>query len=71
MKDKINENEINDKKAISYIQEKLLINLERLNEEEDDLKKEISRSKAISQIANTYIKVCNMKIVLENIENNK
>ena len=71
MKDEINENEINDKKAISYIQEKLLINLERLNEEEDDLKKEISRSKAISQIANTYIKVCNMKIVLENIENNK
>lgn len=50
---------------ISTIQEKLMSNLERLDTAEDNLQEEVSRSNAISQLANTYIKSCNLVIRAE------
>ena len=52
-------------KNIEIIQEKLINNLMRLDEEKNNLKEEVSRSNAISQIANTYIKTCNLVIRAE------
>lgn len=49
-------------KDIEKIQEKLMKNLERLDNEEVNLQDEVARSNAISQLANTYIKSCNLVI---------
>lgn len=51
--------------ALKTIQEKLLNNLERLDEEKDNINDEVARSNAISQLANTYIKTCNLVIRVE------
>lgn len=40
-------------------------NLERLDNIDNDLKDEVARSNAISQLANTYIKTCNLIIRVE------
>lgn len=50
---------------IKTIQEKLMNNLERLDNEKDNLSDEVARSNAISQLANTYIKTCNLVIRVE------
>ena len=52
-------------KDIKTIQEKLMTNLERLDTENEDIEKEVSRSNAIAQLANTYIKTCNLVIRVE------
>ena len=49
-------------KDIKEIQERLMSNLERLDTEKDNLSDEVARSNAISQLANTYIKTCNLII---------
>ena len=40
-------------------------NLERLDTANDNISEEVARSNAISQIANTYIKSCNLVIRVE------
>lgn len=50
---------------IKKIQDKLMNNLERLDNEKDNLSDEVARSNAISQLANTYIKTCNLVIRVE------
>jgi hypothetical protein len=40
-------------------------NLDRLDNEKDNLSDEVARSNAISQLANTYIKTCNLIIRVE------
>ena len=50
---------------IKTIQEKLIKNLERLDNANDNISEEVARSNAISQIANTYIKSCNLIIRVE------
>lgn len=52
-------------KDIKKIQDKLMNNLERLDNEKDNLSDEVARSNAISQLANTYIKTCNLMIRVE------
>ena len=52
-------------KDIKIIQEKLMSNLERLDGAGENLGEEVSRSNAISQLANTYIKSCNLVIRVE------
>lgn len=52
-------------KDIKTIQEKLMNNLERLDNEKDNLSDEVARSNAISRLANTYIKTCNLVIRVE------
>lgn len=52
-------------KDIEKIQEKLMNNLERLDSEVENLSDEVARSNAISQLANTYIKTCNLIIRVE------
>ena len=52
-------------KDIKIIQERLMSNLERLDGAGDNLSEEVSRSNAISQLANTYIKSCNLVIRAE------
>lgn len=52
-------------KDIKRIQETLMNNLERLDVAEDNISEEVARSNAISQIANTYIKSCNLVIRVE------
>ena len=53
------------KEDIKIIQEKLIKNLKKLDETENDVVEEVSRSNAVSQLANTYIKSCNLIIRLE------
>lgn len=53
------------KEDIKKIQEKLMNNLERLDKAKDNISEEVARSNAISQIANTYIKSCNLVIRVE------
>lgn len=53
------ENDIKD------IQKTLMNNLERLDNAKDNISEEVARSNAISQIANTYIKSCNLVIRAE------
>lgn len=53
------ENDIKD------IQKTLMNNLERLDTAKDNISEEVARSNAISQIANTYIKSCNLVIRVE------
>lgn len=50
---------------IKQIQDTLMNNLERLNNAKDNINEEVARSNAISQIANTYIKSCNLVIRVE------
>lgn len=50
---------------IKTIQETLMNNLERLDKANDNISEEVARSNAISQIANTYIKSCNLVIRAE------
>lgn len=50
---------------IKKIQERLMNNLERLDTANDNISEEVARSNAISQIANTYIKSCNLVIRVE------
>lgn len=50
---------------IKTIQQKLMNNLERLDKEQNNISDEIARSNAISQLANTYIKSCNLVIRAE------
>ncbi len=52
-------------KDIKAIQESLMNNLEKLDKAKDNLSEEVSRSNAISQLANTYIKSCNLVIRAE------
>lgn len=52
-------------KDIKTIQDTLMNNLERLDKAEENINEEVSRSNAISQIANTYIKSCNLVIRAE------
>lgn len=52
-------------KDIKTIQEKLMSNLERLDSAKENISEEVARSNAISQIANTYIKSCNLVIRAE------
>lgn len=55
---------------IKKIQEKLMNSLKRLDESKGDLGEEVARSNAISQLANTYIKSCNLIIRVEESELN-
>lgn len=55
---------------IKEIQEKLMNSLKRLDESKGDLGEEVARSNAISQLANTYIKSCNLIIRVEESELN-
>jgi len=55
---------------IKNIQEKLMTNLERLDKANDNISEEVARSNAISQLANTYIKTCNLIIRVEESKNN-
>lgn len=56
---------------IKTIQTKILNNLERLDsaEAQEQIAEEVSRSNAISQLANTYIKSCNLIIRVEESKN--
>lgn len=53
------------KEDIKEIQKTLMNNLERLDTTKDNISEEVARSNAISQIANTYIKSCNLVIRAE------
>jgi len=50
---------------IKKIQEKLINNLERIDKAKENISDEVARSNAISQLANTYIKSCNLVIRVE------
>lgn len=50
---------------IKNIQQTLIHNLERLDSVDDNIEQEIARSNAIAQLANTYIKSCNLIIRVE------
>lgn len=52
-------------KELKKIQKKLINNLERLDKETENIEKEVARSNSISQLANTYIKSCNLIIRIE------
>lgn len=53
---------------IKNIQERLMNNLERLDSAKENISEEVARSNAVSQIANTYIKSCNLLIRVEECE---
>ena len=55
---------------IKTIQKTLMNNLERLDNAKDNISDEVARSNAISQIANTYIKSCNLVIRVEESKGN-
>lgn len=50
---------------IKKIQERLMNNLERIDSAKDNISDEVARSNAVSQLANTYIKSCNLVIRAE------
>lgn len=50
---------------LNFIQVKLIKSLDRLDKENVDIEKEVARSNSISQLANTYIKSCNLIIRVE------
>ena len=50
---------------IKFIQEKLIDSLSRLDAADETLMEEVARSNAVSQLANTYIKACNLVIRVE------
>lgn len=53
------------KEEIKTIQEKLIDSLKRLDNADENITEEVARSNAISQLANTYIKTCNLIIRVE------
>ena len=53
------------KNEIKTIQKKLIDSLERLDNADENITEEVARSNAISQLANTYIKTCNLIIRVE------
>ena len=55
---------------IKEIQERLMNNLERLDNAKDNISEEVARSNAVSQLSNTYIKTCNLVIRIEESKNN-
>lgn len=55
---------------IKEIQEKLMNNLERLDNAKDNISEEVARSNAVAQLSNTYIKTCNLVIRIEESKNN-
>lgn len=55
---------------LNFIQVKLIKSLDRLDKENVDIEKEVARSNSISQLANTYIKSCNLIIRVEESKNN-
>lgn len=55
---------------IKIMQEKLMNNLERLDNEKTNISDEVARSNAISQLVNTYIKSCNLIIRAEESKSN-
>ncbi|MBO7712847.1 MAG: hypothetical protein J6S85_04705 [Methanobrevibacter sp.] len=52
-------------KEIEIIQQKIMTGLDRLDKEDVNISEEVARSNAISQLANTYIKSCNLIIRVE------
>ncbi len=50
---------------IKNIQERLMNNLERLDNAKDNISEEVARSNAVAQLSNTYIKTCNLVIRIE------
>lgn len=50
---------------IKNIQDKLMNNLERLDNAKDNIGEEVARSNAVAQLSNTYIKTCNLMIRIE------
>ena len=50
------------KDEIKTIQKKLIDRLKRLDNADENITEEVARSNAISQLANTYIKTCNLII---------
>lgn len=53
------------KEEIKTIQKKLIDSLKRLDVADENITEEVARSNAISQLANTYIKTCNLIIRVE------
>ena len=53
------------KDEIKIIQKKLIDSLKRLDVADENITEEVARSNAISQLANTYIKTCNLIIRVE------
>lgn len=51
------------------IQQKLIASLDRLDSAKENISNEVARSNAISQLANTYIKTCNLIIRVEESKN--
>lgn len=54
---------------IKNIQERLMNNLERLDNAKDNISEEVARSNAVAQLSNTYIKTCNLVIRIEESKN--
>ena len=53
------------KEEIKKKQKKLIDSLKRLDVADENITEEVARSNAISQLANTYIKTCNLIIRVE------
>ena len=58
------------KDEIKTIQKKLIDSLKRLDNADENITEEVARSNAISQLANTYIKTCNLIIRVEESKEN-
>lgn len=50
---------------LKIMQEKIMNNMERLDTAKENINEEVARSNAISLLANTYIKSCNLIIRVE------
>ena len=53
------------KEEIKKKKKKLIDSLKRLDVADENITEEVARSNAISQLANTYIKTCNLIIRVE------
>lgn len=63
-------NDINSlNENIEKIQKTILTNIEKIDQCEEDIGKEIGRSNAISRLANAYIQTCNLSIKLKHSTN--
>lgn len=58
------------KDEIKTIQKKLIDSLKRLDNADENITEEVARSNAMSQLANTYIKTCNLIIRVEESKEN-
>lgn len=58
------------KDEIKTIQKKLIDSLKRLDNADENISEEVARSNAMSQLANTYIKTCNLIIRVEESKEN-